>query len=362
MPTNITEIPPISWLGFSPEHSGFDEWLTQNRVYERPHTAIDDSEYDDDQDGAYENAETSLIEQAEHLGLCLVYVLREDYQRLFGAAKSKGDFILKELVYYAHGIQGYQSYKHGLPLGLQLGMNRRNVQACLGSHIGFRIVHELDSERYLVKGCFIVNVSYFAEKAAIIHLRPIHIYDQLELGLDGEPIVHLKPSQFKLNNLIGLLGYSAHSPQLDELTENLGWNSQNVDMSDCHEIDKLIKNNGLTLYYRQRKEVSGQFSTEEANSLPSTLLVGFRVNRRGDMHSEGFCGDMPFDLKFQDSPQQILQKVGVPPHIKDEADDTGYYMWIINGIILHAMYSLIDLQLYRLTIFAPIISHELGLL
>jgi hypothetical protein len=79
------------------------------------------------------------------------------------------------------------------------------------------------------------------------------------------------------------------------------------------------------------------------------------------MQSDGFFGEMPFDLKFHDSPQSIRNKVGVVPDKHEESEDTGFFMWKLNNMILHTMYSLIDLQLYRITIFSRSMSEELGL-
>jgi hypothetical protein len=233
--------PVKGWLGYSPDHPEFDKWLTAKRVYERPHTPSDDADYDHDRASAFENAESSLIEQAEHLGICFIYIPRADYERIFGEASSKGDFILKELVFYGYGVQGYQKNQEKLPCDLAFGMDRNKASELLGQNCGSRIVHELQTERYLVSKQLMINLSYIDNKLSIVHLRPLHVFDKLEFEIINTSASLLKPAHFRVSSLLGLLGCSAHNLELNNLTKKIGWSSLDIDMSECHEIDELMQ-------------------------------------------------------------------------------------------------------------------------
>jgi hypothetical protein len=350
---------PISWLGHSPKNAEFDTWLTKNRIYDRPHEDIDDEEFGRDAYAAKHNAENSQIERAEHLGLCLIYVRKKNYERLFGKPESDGDFILKELVFYAQGVQDYQGYSlEPLPSNLRFGMRPSQVREVLGNHCGKRELHGSVCERFVIDNKFIVNVTYIDDAVGIVHLRAAHIYDQKSLPVEGLKVVRLPKPKFEVTQLTPFLGCDAMDADLDAFTTKLGWSSNGVDLNDCHEIMELIESAGLTLYYRQAKEIKNFAPKEKTSTLPSTIFVGFRVNRCGDMDSAGYTGSMPYGIEFFDTPKQMIEKIGKNPIKEGVAEDTGYYMWLLKEGIVHAMFSLIDLQLYRLTIFAPIISHE----
>ena len=74
------------------------------------------------------------------------------------------------------------------------------------------------------------------------------------------------------------------------------------------------------------------------------LLCKFRLNRSGDMNSQGVAGTLPFDIGFSDSPPQALQRVGRPPDREVVGDDVGAYFWQSADHVLHVMYSLFDDQ------------------
>lgn len=358
--TSLLTIHPIHWLGYSPENADFDAWLTKHRIYERPHDVEDDDAFADDYYTAKQGAENSQIERAEHLGVCLIYVQKENYERLFGAPEADGAFVLKELVFYARGVQGYQGYTHWpLPFNLQFGMQSQQVRRVLGEHCGRRFLHDSYCERFVAASKFIVNVTYIDDIVNIIHVRTAHIYDQKSLPVQGYKNVALPTPKFQIAQLLPFLGGDAMDASLDEFTRKLGWSSKDVDLSDWHESMELIEPAGLALYYRQAKEIRKFVPQGKLATLPQTVFVGFRVNRCGDMDSEGYSGAMPYDLEFYDSPSKIIEKIGQKPLKESLAEDTGYYMWSLKEGVIHAMFSLIDLQLYRLTIYAPFMAHEL---
>lgn len=358
MSTTLLHHTPTEWLGYSPDHPPFDEWLTASRVYERPHHAVDDEIFSVDKEKASQNAKLSLIEGIERLGICCVYETRHDYQRLFGPALSEGLFVLKEVVFYADGVQGYQGCKLALPFGLELGMSRIEIGERLGNAIDHRKVFDLPSDRYLCEAEYMVNVSYESDKSVIIHVRRIHEFDRRQLLPSRSPLVSWRSPNYTIESLVEKINCSAEDETLNAITRPLGWHSVGIDMSECHEIDRLIPEHGLALYYRQREDFLGLISPEKLASVPNTQFVGFRVNRAGDMRSNGFSGRLPFDLSFHDAPSVILKKMGAAPDKEGISDDIGYFAWNKPNVIVHAMYSLIDMQMYRLSLFSPIMLGE----
>ncbi len=90
-------------------------------------------------------------------------------------------------------------------------------------------------------------------------------------------------------------------------------------------------------------------------------LSAITYKRQGDLESRGFHGELPFDFEFGDSPQTLIAKAGEVPGLKDRSDQLMSYYWETeSGVIVQAMCSLIDWQLYRVTVHAAFLADEIG--
>ena len=124
------------------------------------------------------------------------------------------------------------------------------------------------------------------------------------------------------------------------------------------EITRLTEPKGITLYFRDVPHKAGQ--KKKATS-SEQRLVSMSYKRRGDLGSKGFQGKLPFSFEFGDSPQTLVAKVGRLPENTHSSDQLMSYYWKYNsGLIVQAVSSLIDWQLYRVTVHAPFMASELG--
>jgi|GEM_PF-3037540 len=361
----------FSFLGYSPSEPDFDAFLTENRVFDRPHTpkedevwSVDDRDEDEETEEEYRtrkrndaerNAEDSLIEEVERFSICLIYDHIDDYQKLYTPIPSKGEFVLKQIAFYAKGVKGYLGYAGLLPWALMFSMSRSIVHQRLGQPYASRIIHELSADLYFL-GDFVVNISYLneGESIGVVHVRKQHFYD---LRMLGKKEVTYDHRAIDLQELIKCLGSSAYDVTLESLLEPMGWQSSDFAMADCDEVPNLIRRYGIALYYRPSRDFESLAKQQFLGD--GTVFAGFRVNRRGDMHSEGFDGKLPCDLQFHDSPGVSIKKIGKEPDWKSIGDDIGSCKWKLPGYILHVMYSLIDCQIYRVSCFAKFMEAEL---
>lgn len=347
----------IAALSWSPADPKFDAWLTAHRVFDRPHHAYEDEDYADDENAAEQNARASLIQEDERSGVCLIYDERENFERRFGPARSPGDFILEEVAFFAHGVQRYQGYRDELPMGLSFGASPAKVHATLGPPTATRTVHELQADLYLFTD-LVLNVSYLPGDAgaSIVRVRLPHLYD---LRMMGQTQAVHDPRAPDLGALLACLGRSGYDPALTKLLKPLGWDGDAGGLAGCDDVMDLLQPYGLTLYYRNARDYPAlakhKFPRDRA------VFAGFRVNRRGDMGSEGYAGKLPLGIEFHHTPQQVIQQVGMPPDWQSIGDDTGAFKWKQPDCVLHVMFSLIDMQVYRVSCFAKFMEDELFL-
>jgi hypothetical protein len=273
---------------------------------------------------------------------------------IYGKAKSKGDYVLRQVAFYAKGVQSYPGYRHALPFRLEFGMNSAAVHALLGAPMASRMIHGLRADLHMNKSV-VLNVCYLDDGSiGILQVRLPHKYD-LQKG--GELKYEPDERAIKLDVLFRCLGRSAYDEELEALLKPLGWQSGDLEMADCDEVPDLIKRYGLTLYYRDGKDFPGLAGKQYFRD--GALFAGFRVNRRGDMHSLGFEGALPFGIQYFHNPEHAIACVGRKPDWVSVGDDIGSYKWKLQTHILHVMFSLIDYQIYRISCFAPFLEGEL---
>jgi hypothetical protein len=184
---------------------------------------------------------------------------------------------------------------------------------------------------------WIVNVSYLDSdyNMGIVHIRRQNIYDRQMLGLE---LVKSTKQRLPFESLLRCLGKSSSDTFLKEALAPFDWDSGDYDFRNEGEITKYVSKYGITLYF------GGQ-------GRQHSVLTGLRFNRRGDMSSKGYSGSMPFGIEFHHTPLEVKALVGRTSDELFQAADTGAMVWRLQSYILHIMYSLIDYQVYRVSIF-----------
>ncbi len=344
----------LAYLGKSPEESRFDQWLDSRRVYERPHRPEDDEAYSEDEGEAIRNARASEIEEVERLSIALIYVGARNYQRLFGEVESTGQFVLKQLALYAKGVQGYPGFASPLPFGIAFGQDAQTIRQVLGAPTATRALHGLVSDLW-VREDFTINVSYIHadERLGILHVRRPHLYDLRMLG--KLPCEH-DAAAIDPNKLAQFLGGSVYDAALSAMLDSVGWSHEGSPLADCDEIPDLIRRKGLTLYVRNARQYKAL--RRQKFEQDGAVLAGFRLNRIGDMNSQGHLGRLPLGMEFHYTPEQVIACVGRRPDEHTIGEDVGSFQWQLAQYTLHVMFSLIDYQVYRVSCFAKFMDDE----
>lgn len=336
----------LGWLGTSPDHAGCDAWLRTHGVTARPHRAAraDDAE-------AMRAARLSEIDEIERQSLALIYEDGATYRRLFRAPEPApacdGDFVLKQVAFYAPGVSGYAGYAPALPFALTFADTPATVRSKLGTPRAARMLHGLPADLWVTREWH-VTVSYNTTRTgiAIVHVRRPNLYDLRMIGAQACPAP--EPTAPDLQMLGALLGKEIWDPAVRAALRPLGWSdAADAAAAECGRVHELLPRHGLTLYLGDGR---GTHTTASSGSQThANCLVGITAHRAGDLDSDGFHGTLPFGLQFHFTPDQIVQCMQRDPDEHGHTHDTGDFVWYMDGGRLHALCSLVDWQLYRLS-------------
>lgn len=77
------------------------------------------------------------------------------------------------------------------------------------------------------------------------------------------------------------------------------------------------------------------------------------LHRNRDTESAGWCGPLPHELNFEDSPETLFAKMPEPPVQKSDSALTGHGVWHFPDYTVHILYSNLDNRLLRVKLIAP---------
>ena len=354
----------LEFLGQGSDLPALEQFLVTHRVHDRPKTVLqlkDEEaldEDDDDIDVEYELEKMSEESQevfSEKYSFSLLFKLKSEYELTYGPRpESTADFIASELVFYAKAVRG-QGYPGQLPGGLHFGIKRQSTSyQQLGQPLASRLVYDSQADLHVL-GNRIVNFGFGDDDAlAHVHVRLMHEFDRIMLSA-FEP-KSVQPSAAPVGT--SAIGQAAGSSSVLALLASLQLDEDDLDDGVCpEEITSLTVPLGITLYFRDLPLLSK--STKGRAKVRHLSAITYK--RRGDLESKGFHGELPFGFEFGDSPQTLIAKAGEPPGIEHRSDQLMSYFWETeSGVIVQAMCSLIDWQLYRVTLHASFLADEIG--
>lgn len=82
------------------------------------------------------------------------------------------------------------------------------------------------------------------------------------------------------------------------------------------------------------------------------VLTNVLLYREHEMNGARWPGALPYDLSFDDSPEQLLRKVARPPAGHDDTDFVGYAHWDFQDYTLQVKYSTFENMILRVQLAA----------
>lgn len=350
----------VECLGCFCEDPRLEAFLVHKRIHDRPMTpaqledegAVQD---DGDTDVEYELArrsKESLVVQSERHGFCLIFQPREDHDLVHRTPCGvEAPFVLAQIAFFAKGVQIYQGFE-GVVFR-DVGMNTRRsdtAYAALGPPLARRSVYETSTDLFAL-GDWVLNFG-FPEKEqdpplAHVHIRRKNVFDDVMLN---PRMLEVAPDTDASMPGLSQLGRSSDAPEVQDFLAGLGLNDEiDEDIGCPEEMNGRARSHGIVIYFKELPEALGH-----ANALPNKIVSAITYKRRGDLRSLGYCGDLPFGLHFGDRPDIAIAKAKHPPAKVSESEELRSYYWrVASGMVVQAVFSLVDWQLARLTLHAP---------
>ncbi len=349
----------VECLGGSCEAPGLEAFLVRKSIHGRPMTPqqVESEglvEDDDDTDVEYELArrsKESMVVQSERHGLCLIFQSPEKYDLVqHTPCGVDAPFVLEQVAFFAKGVQIYQGFEG--PVFRGIGMTTRRSDAAyvaLGQPLARRTVYETSTDLFVVDD-WVLNFGFqeggYDPCLAHVHIRRKNIFDDVMLS---PRFVNGSPGDY--DSMLGLaqLGHSIDSPDVLSFLSALGLENEIDDDIGCpEEMNGRARSHGIVIYF---KEFSG--AVEHASAPPGKIVSAITYKRRGDLGSAGYSGNLPFSMQFGDRPDVAIAKAKNSPVKITESEELLSYYWLVtSGIIVQAVFSLVDWQLARVTLHA----------
>lgn len=352
-------LPLTEWLGCSCEDPRLEAFLVQKRVHDRPMTPaqlVDEGAVEDDGDTDVEyelarRSKESMVVQSERHGFCLIFQPREDYDLVHHTLSGvEAPFVLEQIAFFAKGVQIYQAFEGPVFRGVDMATHRTDAAyAALGPPLARRLVYETSTDLFIF-GDFVVNFGFQDgpdAPLAHVHIRRRNVFDEVMLnprGLDGPPKAPI--------SMPGLaqLGLPASAPVVQDFLSGLGLDGEiDEDIRCPEEMNGRARSHGIIIYFKEMPRAA-----IGPHALPEKCVSAITYKRRGDLGSSGYSGDLPFGLHFGDRPDIAVVRAGHAPNKISESEELRSYYWrVASGMVVQAVFSLIDWQLARVTLHAP---------
>jgi hypothetical protein len=258
--------------------------------------------------------------------------------------RRKGPLVFFEVIFYGQHPQ-MAPYAGELPFGLSFQDNREGVRQKLArfqlsARWYRRDVWEWPEYRLVV--------SYLADESAIADVVVYLPEEPWKSSLDD---IHALP---QLREILALFDCSPGEPAFERAFRPFGV---------MYQLDQL--DGGLTIDMTEEYGFELQFADLGRDTATSSnrrqALCGIRMYRDRDLDARGWDGQLPFDIRWNDSPTVMLRKVAVAPTKLVEDMMTGSAFWKFPEFELHVMFSLFDNLVYRVYVSkARRLDHHAG--
>ncbi|GKS88746.1 hypothetical protein [Acidovorax sp. SUPP2539] len=351
----------IELLGCSSEAHRLEAYLVQKYIHDRPMTPdqveseglVEDN---GDTDVEYElmrRSKESMVVQSERDGFCLIFQPREDYDLVHRSPCGvEAAFVLEQIAFFAKGVQIYQGFEGPVFRDVRMTTRRSDAAyAALGAPLARRTVYETSTDLFVVDD-FVLNFGFQNDgqdsPLAHVHIRRKNVFD--DVMLDPQLLDIPLNAPYTMPGL-AQLGHSSDSLEVQDFLASLGLSNEiDEDIGCPEEMSGRARSHGIVIYF---KEITG--AANRPHELPDKIVSAITYKRRGDLGSSGYLGDLPFGMHFGDRPDVAIAKAEHPPVKVAESEQLLSYYWhVSSGIVVQAVFSLIDWQLARVTLHAPV--------
>lgn len=272
------------------------------------------------------------------LGFSITFCPPEFYH-IDDALAGQDPIITNIQIYSGDEEHGHVRYVKSLPFNLSFDDSRQSLNKKLGAPIWqFPFVPPFKLERWNLGDKWLL-VEYSADMSTI---------KMIQIGLvPKKPKLSILPKivQPDVQALLSTFGKEPKAVLAHPGYAGIdisGVPKASIHDGRSHEIDAL-ETHGVELYFR---------SSKNQHQTGKNILSGARYIRKGVNWSAGFDGHLPQGLRFEDTPEVAVRKIGSLP-ITGKADVlTGYFVWKLPKYLLQVGFSVMEQRINRIFIAA----------
>jgi hypothetical protein len=254
--------------------------------------------------------------------------------------RRRGPLILDQFFFYAE-TETMRAYPFALPFRLALGDDRATVRRKLAHHENVRRSYVRDF--WALPG-YNMAITYGAESRTIEIVNCYLPY----APWPEEPGPAQLAADYGIARLCRLFGLKWSSEKLRSELAPLGYDAVLPGVRSEHTADFRLEH-GLELVFAPAQSIPAA----DQSAPMSLVVVGATFYSARHEDAREWAGELPLGLRFEDTPQQLRDKVGKKPAESDEEDLSGTVVWHFPEYTLNVLYSTLENRLVAITIFAP---------
>jgi hypothetical protein len=252
--------------------------------------------------------------------------------------RGRSPMILTQIYFYGDH-EDVHPYRGPLPFGLQLTDDRSAVRAKLAALEGTRRSYVRDTWE---PRDFRLTVSYVDDGARIGFVLCMLREPSLP-GFDYS----LAPSP-TIEAIIGLLGKGCNDSSFRDVFAPIGLDRHLEVVTHGGGAD-FRNPYGFELGFSQPP-----FTDQHRTGAPIGPIFSYVMfYRERELGARGWQGTLPLGILFDDSPEVVTQKVGLPADEQADEQFTGYALWHLPNYSLHVYYSTMENLILRVRVMAP---------
>jgi hypothetical protein len=247
----------------------------------------------------------------------------------------KRPMLLTQIYMYGQH-DGVRPYQDPLPFGLQLSDDRVTVRKKLNALESTRHSHVRDT--WDAPG-FRVTVAFTeGDRSIDFVICTLREPALPALGYALQPVPAVE-------RLVGLLGRPISDSAIRLAFDPLGLEDQVEHIKDTCEAD-FRNPYGFSLVFSAPIDTIGR-------DLREIVLSRVTLYQERELDARAWPAELPYAIRFDDSPETAVGKVGRPPDIQDDESFSGHAVWHESTLTLHIFYSTMENRILRVSLIAP---------
>lgn len=259
----------------------------------------------------------------------------EAYLRAAPIEERRGGALVLAQIYFYGDTPKTQPYPYALPFGLEFKDDRAAVRQKLVQHEATRRSCTRD---FWALPDFCVAVSYAPRSGTV---ESVLCYLQ-ESPWPASPEADALAALWPPTEFLKLFGRRWSSTELRTRFSPFGYEDE-LKVVRSEGAANFHRSHGLELHFAP----GGDLRSGDPKHPRSLALAGVTFFSSRELDARRWAGELPRGLSFDDTPNEVLHKLGVRPASEDEGALSGTLVWHLEHFTLVVTYSAVECRVLR---------------